>query len=60
MTGTFGRKPLQEPEAEDLGRYSFKAMTTVSDVHDFRHFLPRIKELLALGGLDYEVDVEVG
>jgi hypothetical protein len=39
-------KPLRKLTAADLGRYSFKAMTTWGDKDDFRHFLPRIFELL--------------
>ncbi len=40
-------KPLRELSIEDLENYSFKAMTTWGDVRDFKHFLPRIFELLA-------------
>jgi len=36
---------MQTDSAEDLGLYVFHAMTTVGDVDDFRHFLPRILEL---------------
>ena len=39
-------KPLQNLSAAELGRYSFKAMTTWGDKDDFRHFLPRIFELM--------------
>lgn len=44
---------------KDLHFYAFCAMTTMGDVQDFRHFLPRILELLNdddfLGSLDREV-----
>lgn len=40
-------KTLRELSAEDHGLYAFRAMTTVGDVDDFRHFLPRILELVA-------------
>ena len=39
-------KPLLQLASSDLGRYAFKAMTTWGDKDDFRHFLPRIFELL--------------
>jgi hypothetical protein len=40
-------KPLRKLTSDDLGRYMFKAMTTWGDNRDFRHFLPRIMELVA-------------
>lgn len=57
-------KQLRQLEEEDLSRYAFKAMTTWGDTDDFKHYLPRIFELLAttnfivdtfvvLGKLDY-------
>jgi hypothetical protein len=57
-------KQLRELSEEDLSRYAFKAMTTWGDTEDFKHYLPRIFELLAttdfivdtfvvLGKLDY-------
>jgi hypothetical protein len=49
-------KPLQELSADDLRLYAFRAMTTVGDVDDFRHVLPRILELLPH---DFPVDKEV-
>jgi hypothetical protein len=39
-------KPLRQLASSDLGRYAFKAMTTWGNQDDFRHFLPRIFELL--------------
>jgi hypothetical protein len=38
--------PLRELSAEDLGRFAFKALSTWGTEDDFRHFLPRIFELL--------------
>jgi predicted nucleotidyltransferase len=38
-------KPLRRLSAEDLERYAFKAITTWGEVHDFKHFLPRLLEL---------------
>ena len=56
--------PLRQLTANDLRRYAGKARTTWGDSRDFRHFLPRLCELLAvedglaepeiaLGKLDY-------
>lgn len=42
--------PLRELGEEDFGRYPFKAMTTFGDVDDFRHFFPRIAELVTFEG----------
>jgi hypothetical protein len=39
-------RPLRELSAQDLEEYSRKAMTTWGDNRDFRHFLPRLFELL--------------
>lgn len=57
-------KQLRHLEGDDLSRYAFKAMTTWGDTDDFKHYLPRIFELLSttdfivdtfvvLGKLDY-------
>lgn len=43
-------RPLRKLDAADLGVFAFKAMTTFGGVNDFRHFLPRIAELLSRGG----------
>ena len=51
--------PLHSLTAVDLDRYAFKAMTTWGDEHDFRHFLPRILELMVSGAPDWSVDTEV-
>jgi hypothetical protein len=39
-------RPLRELTADDIEAYASKAMTTWGDVDDFRHFLPRILELV--------------
>jgi hypothetical protein len=41
--------PLRELSADRIGYYAGKAMTTVSDDRNYRHFLPRLLELAALG-----------
>jgi hypothetical protein len=51
-------KPLRQLRSADLSRYAFKAMTTWGDENDFRHFLPRIFELVVSSeriGCDEEV-----
>jgi hypothetical protein len=54
-------KPLQNLSAAELGRYSFKAMTTWGDKDDFRHFLPRIFELMVSEtGLGWDEEVILG
>jgi hypothetical protein len=40
-------KPLRELSVDDLEKYSFKAMTTWGEAEDFKHFLPRLFELIA-------------
>lgn len=47
------RLDRRSASADDLGRFAFKAMTTWSTVDDFKHFLPRLLELLP--GLDVEL-----
>lgn len=39
--------PLRELTEEQLNTYTWKAMTTWGEVDDFKHFLPRILELMA-------------
>ena len=53
-------KPLRELTSADLGRYSFKAMTTWGDKDDFRHFLPRIFELLVSERGIWDTEIVVG
>ena len=58
---TLESKPLRRLSAADLGRYAFKAMTTWGDRDDFRHFLPRIFELLVSnGGIGADEEVVLG
>lgn len=40
-------KQLRELDEDDLSRYAFKAMTTWGNTNDFKHYLPRIFEILA-------------
>lgn len=42
-------KPLRRLSAEDLSYYGTKALTTFGDEDDFRHFLPRLFELMSCG-----------
>lgn len=50
--------PLRQLTADHLSRYAFKAMTTWGNAKDFRHFLPRIFELLVGGAFEMSVDPE--
>lgn len=51
------RSPLREIPHEYLSAYAGRALTTVGNLDDFRHFLPRILELLA-DNFDQEIDPE--
>ncbi len=42
--------PLQKLPPANLERFAFKAVSTLGTLEDFKHFLPRILELAALGG----------
>lgn len=53
-------RPLRSLTGDDLGRYASKAMTTWGDEHDFRHFLPRILELVVSGNLGTLVEIVLG
>ena len=57
---TLHSKQLRELEDEDLSRYAFKAMTTWGDVHDYKHYLPRIFELTAQRKLIVDTFVTLG
>lgn len=49
-------KPLRQLDEDDLSKYSGKAMTTWGDEYDFKHFLPRLLELLVtVHGLPFGV-----
>lgn len=39
-------KPLEQLTSDDLSYYAFKAITTFGSARDFKHFLPRIFELI--------------
>lgn len=57
---TLHSKQLRELEDEDISRYAFKAMTTWGDVNDFKHYLPRIFELLSTRKLIVDTFVVLG
>ena len=40
-------KPLRDLTADDLSRFSSDVLTTWGNINDFKHFLPRILELIA-------------
>ncbi len=40
-----GKNNLHDLTADQLGKYTSKAMTTWGDIEDYKHFLPRILEL---------------
>ncbi len=50
--------PLHRLGPGELGRYAFKAMTTWGSLDDFRHFLPRLFELVAIDGGGGWIDPE--
>jgi hypothetical protein len=52
------RKALRELTCDDVSRYAFKAMSTWGTVDDFKHFLPRIFELIATRE-DFPIDIQV-
>ncbi|MCC7352800.1 MAG: hypothetical protein IT330_03505 [Anaerolineae bacterium] len=43
---------LRELTSDDLSKFSWKALTTWGTVDDFKHFLPRLLELMAFEGLE--------
>ncbi len=54
------RKPLRGLMTDDLSRYAFKALTTWGTENDFKHFLPRLLELVTeADSIAHEIDVEV-
>ena len=56
----FHRTPLRNIKADELHRYAFKAMTTWGGTEDFKHFLPRLFELvIAEESIVDEIDAEV-
>jgi hypothetical protein len=57
-TARLANTPLPELTLAELKRYSFKAITTWGDVRHFKHFLPRLFELVAKdleGLIEFEV-----
>lgn len=53
--------PLREVAKEALSKFASKAMTTWGEVGDFKHYLPRICELLLAGGEDmYGEEITLG
>jgi hypothetical protein len=52
--GQVTHRALRELTEQDLGRYAGKAMTTWGTVEDFKHFLPRLFELMAAFRAPYE------
>jgi hypothetical protein len=54
-----GAKPLRQLTGNDLGRFAYKAVTTLGTVQDLKHFLPRLLEIAAhegaVGGTDFEI-----
>ena len=53
-------KSLRNLSVDDLRIYYFKAMTTWGDINDFKHFLPRIFELLSELPVDLRWSSEPG
>lgn len=53
-------KQLRELDGDDLSRYAVKAMTTWGDTDDFKHYLPRIFELLATTNFIVDTFVVLG
>jgi hypothetical protein len=51
--------PLDRLGPSDLHRYAWKAMTTWGTTDNFKHFLPRLFEILAQDGPIYQDDPEV-
>lgn len=51
--------PVARLAPADLQRYAWKALTTWGTIENFKHFLPRLLELLALEGQVGDCDPEV-
>jgi hypothetical protein len=52
-------KDLRDLGPDELKRYAFKAMSTWGGTDDFRHFLPRIFELISFAGDSLPIDPEI-
>src|SRR5438093_641899 len=50
-------RPLTQLTARDLDDYAFSALLTWGDVEDFKHFLPRLFELLTFDVLETDPEV---
>lgn len=50
-------KDLKTITTDDISKYAFKAMSTWGDLEDFKHFLPRIFELMSTTGIDTDTFV---
>jgi hypothetical protein len=48
---------LRSLKAEELCRYSTKAMTTWGTVDDFKHFLPRLMEIVAREPMQWQIEI---
>jgi hypothetical protein len=55
MQDALAAKPFRLMTGEDLDRFAFKAMSTWGTETDFKHFLPRILELLAFDRYSFSV-----
>ena len=53
-------KHLKQLEEGDLAKYASKAMTTWGDTEDYKHYLPRIFELLATTGFIVDTFIVLG
>lgn len=53
-------RPLRTLTASEISHYAFKALSTWGTLNDFRYFLPRIFELMALEQLDCDTEVILG
>ncbi|MDJ1504913.1 hypothetical protein [Xanthocytophaga agilis] len=53
-------KSLRQLSEDDLAKYTFKAMTTWGDTADFKHYLPRIFELLATTSFPVDTFIVLG
>lgn len=53
-------RPLGELTEDELGRYAYKAVTTMGSASDLAYFLPRLLELLATDGLGADPEIVLG
>ncbi|HZS10473.1 MAG TPA: hypothetical protein VFD58_36935 [Blastocatellia bacterium] len=56
---TIRARPLRKLTGQDLEKYAFKAVTTWGSEADWKHFLPRLFELLASGPMDWDIPEEI-